>query len=118
MFPFSLLIPPPGILQEGIVVDAVKIDDGSQVLLKWVKTDALQLHEYLLFLDVKAAPMNHLIPVIDILRDFPNAHSEWSIVVMPLLRSCKELKLRSVGELVDMIRQILEVCSHGFELFV
>ncbi len=44
--------------------------------------------------------------------------SEWSIVVMPLLCSCKELKLCFVSELVDMIWQILEVYFHCLELLM
>ncbi len=67
MLPFSLLTRPLGILQEGNAVNTVKINDGSQVVLKWVKTDALQLHECLLFPEAKAALMNHLIPVIEII---------------------------------------------------
>lgn len=97
----------------------MKVDDGRRVVLKWVKNDALQLYERLLQPKYQADPQNHMIPVIDILRDFPRAGSEWSIVVMPMLRSCKELKLHSVGDLLDMLRQLLEVCfhSHSFELF-
>ncbi|KAF7296390.1 Protein kinase domain-containing protein [Mycena chlorophos] len=59
-------------------------------------------------------PLNHCVPVLDVISRYLPAylprpeHPEWTIVVLPLLRQVDDPKLRTVGEAVELFRQMFQ----------
>ncbi|KAF5326216.1 hypothetical protein D9611_000730 [Ephemerocybe angulata] len=91
----------------GIICDAIRLKDKSQVVLKRVnKTkhqNELDIHCYL---SEKSDPKNHTVPLIEILN--PEDCPSDSIVVMPQCRAWNTPEFETVGEVVDFIGQLFE----------
>ncbi|KAJ7196504.1 kinase-like domain-containing protein [Mycena pura] len=92
------------------IMDADRIYDGQQVMLKWVskKTHPHEV-EIASFLSTPALaknPKNHCIPVLDVLQD--PFDDDKQIIVMPRLIRFDEPIFDTVGEVVDCFRQIFE----------
>ena len=54
-------------------------------------------------------PLKHTIPILD--QFVVSADDDWGIIVMPLLSKLDDVPLGSVSEVVDCVRQALQVCS-------
>ncbi|KZT61007.1 hypothetical protein CALCODRAFT_464645 [Calocera cornea HHB12733] len=101
------------LLEPIIVLDAVRIKDGRQVLLKlWAQNvrDGSELGVLQYFSDQSRAndPANHCVPLLETLR-----FEEWSdsfslILVEPLFRSWREPPFVMVAEGLSFILQALE----------
>ncbi len=109
-------------------MDAVRISDGSQVILKTVsfRDHPDEVNLCILFSEKLARdPRNHCVQILEVLRSPLDA--DIHIIVMPQLRRFDDLPFDTVGELVDAFRQIFEVrcissgdkvaetCSQGVE---
>ncbi len=108
-------------------MDAVRISDGSHVILKTVsfRDHPDEVNLCILFSEKLARdPRNHCVQILEVLRSplDPDIH----IIVMPQLRRFDDLPFDTVGEFVDAFRQIFEVsfsavgkaadaCSQGVE---
>ncbi|KAF7319142.1 Protein kinase domain-containing protein [Mycena chlorophos] len=92
------------------IMDADRIHDGQQVMLKWVSktTHPYEVDIATLFSTPEKAkhPRNHCIPILDILQD-PHDEDK-QIIVMPRLIRFDEPIFDTVGEVVDCFRQIFE----------
>lgn len=54
-------------------------------------------------------PQNHSVPILDVFPD--NEDAGLSYIVMPFLHQIDKPEFRWVGEIVDFVDQILEVCN-------
>ncbi|KAF6757918.1 kinase-like domain-containing protein [Ephemerocybe angulata] len=98
------------VTQHGKLCDALRISDGSQVMMKTVNTAAypyeVPLMEYLNQEPQKSDPRNHAMPLIDVL--YPPDEPSRRIIVMPVCRMWDTPNFDTVGEVVDCIRQLIE----------
>jgi hypothetical protein len=94
-----------------IICDATRISDGTYVALKIVKAS---IHPY--EIDIGAFfsspslahnPRNHCVPILEVLK-VPD-DDDMVIIVMPLLRYWDSPPFETVGEVVEFLRQLLEV---------
>ncbi|KAH9479885.1 hypothetical protein JR316_0008518 [Psilocybe cubensis] len=92
------------------IIDAVKLSDGSRVVLKRIKrTSRSNEHNMLMFFgtgSLASSSRNHCVPVLATL--YPPSERSWIIVVMPLLREYDSPRFDTVGEAVECFRQIFE----------
>lgn len=51
---------------------------------------------------------NHTVPVLEVLE----VDESLCIIVTPLMRACDDPWFENMGEAVDFLGQVLEVCSH------
>ncbi|KAF8877127.1 kinase-like domain-containing protein [Mucidula mucida] len=91
------------------IMDAVRISDGSHVILKTVsfRDHPDEVNLCILFSEKLARdPRNHCVQILEVLRSplDPDIH----IIVMPQLRRFDDLPFDTVGEFVDAFRQIFE----------
>lgn len=98
------------------VLDATRVSDGSQVLLKVIQDDPEHLleHDILKFLcspHLKTDPRNHTVDLLDVFK-LPN--SGQTVLVMPLLREFHDPRFDTVGEAIEFFRQIFEVRHIAF----
>lgn len=56
-------------------------------------------------------PANHAVPILDVFQDEDNGYITY--LVMPLLRHIDDPPFEVVGDVVDFIDQLLEVCQHS-----
>lgn len=99
-------------------MDAIRISDEASVTLKIVNEErhpreadtALFLSSGLLASD----PRNHCAPVWEVL-EVPHNHA-LCIIVMPLLRPCEDPEIWTLGEVAELLRQMIEV-HVSFSLF-
>ncbi|CAK5280704.1 unnamed protein product, partial [Mycena citricolor] len=103
------------------IMDAERIHDGKPVILKSVSRSVHKTEVKIgtLFSSSPLAedPRNHCIPILDVLRDPWDSDKE--IIVMPRMVSAFEfVTFRTVGEVVDCFRQILEGVKFMHENFV
>ncbi|KAJ7439687.1 kinase-like domain-containing protein [Mycena latifolia] len=102
------------------IMDAERIFDGQQVMLKWVskKTHPYEVEIGRLFSTPALAknPRNHCIPILDVLQD-PHDDDK-QIIVMPRLIRFDEPIFDTVGEVIDCFRQIFEGIQFMHENFV
>lgn len=85
---------------------ATRISDGSPVCLKKLEFDS-QEAQIAVFLSSQEDKRNRCVPVLELLKD--DVKCEFEILVMPLLRKFDSPPFVSVEEIVDFIRQTLEV---------
>ncbi|TFK85937.1 kinase-like protein [Polyporus arcularius HHB13444] len=87
------------------VMDARRRSDNALVAVKSLPndTDELRIAQYLT--SVRDS-RNHCVPVLDVLDD--PFDPEFSLLVMPYLRQCNDPPLTNVGEVIDLIDQMLE----------
>jgi len=92
------------------IMDAIRIVDGEQVVLKKISNSIfpyeVQITKFFSTEPWKSHPHNHCVPLIDILTvpDEPDT----SIIVIPLLRDFDNPRVKSVGEAVELFRQLFE----------
>ncbi|KAJ6457773.1 hypothetical protein C8R47DRAFT_1163936 [Mycena vitilis] len=102
------------------IMDATRISDGRQVMLKSVSTNTHpeEVKIALFFSSPPHAghPRNHCIPVLEVLRDPSDADIQ--ILVMPLLAPLNTPIFDTVGEVVACFRQIFEGIQYMHENFV
>ncbi|KAJ3017218.1 hypothetical protein NUW54_g639 [Trametes sanguinea] len=92
------------------VLDAKRLEDNSVVSIKIVskRNQELQVAQFLS--SFKDVDQNHCVAVLDVLSD--PLDSERALMVMPYLRPFDDPELVTVGEVIDFIGQMLQVC-HG-----
>lgn len=97
-------------------MDAVRLSDGKFVIMKIIDKrthpDELNIANYL---TSQKNERNHCVPVLDSF-DAPDDSSR-TIIVMPLLRKFDDLPFETVGEVIECVRQLLEVCSLRYVAF-
>ncbi|KZO95061.1 hypothetical protein CALVIDRAFT_599508 [Calocera viscosa TUFC12733] len=102
-----------GIAPASVVLDAVRMKDGRQVLLKLWNRDMLdgpELDVLQYFSDPARAsdPANHIVPLFDLLKIAGWERSFDGILVEPLLREWSEPPFIMVAEALSFIIQLLE----------
>ncbi|KAJ7665948.1 kinase-like domain-containing protein [Mycena polygramma] len=102
------------------IMDAERIRDGQQVMLKWVskKTHPHEVDIGRLFSTPALAknPKNHCIPILDVLQDPQDEDKQ--IIVMPRMIRWDDPNFSTVGEVIDCFRQIFEGVQFMHENFV
>ncbi|RPD78676.1 hypothetical protein L226DRAFT_610542 [Lentinus tigrinus ALCF2SS1-7] len=93
-----------------IVIDAVRIKDGAVVVLKRTLKSVHPFESkigcFLSSPPLTSDPRNHCCPILEVLDDPQD--TDVQLIVMPLLREYYEPKLASVGEAMEMFRQLFE----------
>ena len=92
-------------------MDAVRDADDRVVTFKRIKKSVhpheVEIGQYLSSSPLNADPLNHCCPILDVLDDPED--SDVQLIVMPMLRRYYEPKLATVGEAMEMFRQLFEV---------
>ncbi|KAJ7185832.1 hypothetical protein C8R46DRAFT_1025777 [Mycena filopes] len=92
------------------IMDAERISDGQQVMLKWVSKKAnpseVDIGRFFSTPAMAKNPRNHCIPILEVLQDPQD--SDRQIIVMPRLIRFDEPIFDTVGEVIDCFRQIFE----------
>ncbi|KAJ1300218.1 hypothetical protein OPQ81_011963 [Rhizoctonia solani] len=94
------------------VLDAIRIHDGQQVMIKMnvpSRTDSEGENEFALLQHFSTPPLrnnpyNHVVPCLDSFP-IPNV-SGGNFIVMPLLRRYKDIPFYNLAELHDLLRQL------------
>ena len=88
------------------------MSDGEAVVLRRVSrrtsSHELKIAKMLSDEPLRSHPKNHCVPLFEVL-DVPDDY-ELSILVYPLLRPYNDPGFATVGEVLECIRQLLEVC--------
>lgn len=96
------------------IMDGTRISTGEMVAMKRIKTTVhtyeAEIGEYFSRVDIATDPRNHCIPIYDVLTVPDKSHE--IILVMPLFRPFENPPFRTVGEVVDFLTQIFEVCLY------
>ncbi|KAK0497815.1 hypothetical protein EDD18DRAFT_120909 [Armillaria luteobubalina] len=98
-----------------VLMSAVKLSDGSQVLLKKLDLNSTEFELSVLFSSppLSLDPKNHCIPVFQVLK-----YEQFGILVLPLLRKFDDPPFDTVGEVVECFRQIFEGIQFMHQNFV
>jgi hypothetical protein len=100
------------ICQRTYLVDAVRVEDQSTVILKRLTRKyspyEVEIGQYLSSGSLRADPRNHCVPFIDVL-EVPEDEAT-VIIVMPFLRPFDDPPFSTVGEVMECLGQLLEVC--------
>ncbi|KAH9926080.1 kinase-like domain-containing protein [Amylocystis lapponica] len=90
------------------IIDAICKKDGTAVSIKAVARDGdeVRIARYLSSSDILPHPMNHCVPIVDVLDD--PFDDKMSLMVMPYLRSFDDPDFSAFGEVVDFVSQTLE----------
>ncbi|KAJ7449256.1 kinase-like domain-containing protein [Mycena latifolia] len=95
------------------VLDATRISDKVQVVLKIVETESTEA-AICAFLTNEPGAMKHALPILEV---FPLAElPEFSVMVMPCMRQCNHIPcFGTVREFTEFLQQVLEglVFLHG-----
>lgn len=98
-------------MQVEIIIDAIRTKDGTIVvikrILKSVHPYESEIGRFLSSSPLTTDPRNHCCPILDVLDDPED--SDVQLIVMPMLRRYYEPKLATVGEAMEMFRQLFEV---------
>jgi hypothetical protein len=91
------------------VLDAVRIEDNKRVMIKQVRVDSdeVAICRMLSSPELRKDPHNHAVPIFDYFAE--SDESQDAFLVMPLLRRFNDPPFGTVGEVVDFIRQMLQV---------
>ena len=95
-------------LQNLVVIDAVRITDGAQVVLKRVEHPELAIIRYLTSSELRSDPRNRTVHLLD---EIALPEEDRVIIVMPMLRLYYTPPFQRVGQILDAIRQFLTVSS-------
>ena len=91
--------------------DAIRKDNNQRVMLKKVDTrrypNEEEISRYFSSEELSDIPENHCVPILESMR-VPD-EDDTVILVMPLLRECKDPPFETVGEVVEFFRQVFEV---------
>ncbi|KAJ6548237.1 hypothetical protein DFH09DRAFT_926478 [Mycena vulgaris] len=87
----------------GLVLDATRISDGAQVVLKIVETGSTET-TISTFLNNESGADNHIIRVLELI---PLAgQPEWAFIVMPRMRICDDTpNFTTVREFIEFVQQ-------------
>ena len=100
---YSLLT---GFVQIPTVIDATRRSDDACVSIKSIKNDTKELH-IAQYLTEQHSVRNHCVPVLEIMRD-PSEPS-LALIFMPYLRPFNDPEFGTIAEVMEFIRQSLEV---------
>ena len=91
------------------VIDASRISDGKKVLIKVVDrgTTETDIATFLSSPDLAKDLRNHCVPILDVVRD--DSFPRFEFLVMPLLRPFHMPPFFSADEMLDFVKQTLEV---------
>jgi hypothetical protein len=109
------LTKPPNILilsQVGSVMDAMRASDRSLVAVKHIENDQNQVSiiRHLSSPELVDPHLNHCVPVLDIIRIYPENEDDKDIlVVMPLLQHVPSVGFDTVEQTLDFMKQSLQV---------
>ncbi|KAJ7493063.1 hypothetical protein B0H11DRAFT_2228387 [Mycena galericulata] len=92
---------------QGSVLDATRMSDGAQVVLKFVATDSTEANIWRFLRDDPGAQA-HALPLLDLLR----VDDKWSILVTPRMRTSDNPRFETVGEVVEFVQQVLEALEY------
>ncbi|KAI0669476.1 kinase-like domain-containing protein [Trametes maxima] len=87
------------------VMDAAKVFDQELVAIKSFLTEGQELHIAQFFTAIRD-PMNHCVPVHEILRD--PYDPGFALMVMPYLRPCNDPEFSTIGDIIEFVDQTLE----------
>lgn len=88
-------------------MDAVRLSDGAVVAIKNGKLREDTVCNHLCIPEKTSDPRNHCVPLFERILDEREPQSHF--LVMPLLRRFDDPPFYAVGEVVDFVRQTLEV---------
>lgn len=101
------------------VLDARRVSDDRLVAIKCIENatseavlNELAITEYLGSGDLAKDPCNHSVPFIETLRN--PAEPDCVFLVEDWFRPCYLYKYYHVGEGIEFMRQVLEVCIYQF----
>jgi hypothetical protein len=102
----------PCTLQHYRLLDARRTHDGARVSLKSIVISRhpyeIEIGRYFCSSPRSEDPANHCVPIYDVL-EVPT-DDNLAILVMPLLRDVTDPFFDTVGEVVDCVHQLFEVC--------
>jgi hypothetical protein len=93
--------------------DAVRISDGAFVALKRIQPDEhpheIEIQRYLCSNGLASEPQNHCAPLYDALHVPTEGGQSTDLLVLPLLFWTKSVPWQTFGEIVDFVRQVIQV---------
>lgn len=91
------------------VIDAIRISDKRTVAVKRTREGSkeLMIAKFLNCEELLKDPHNHTVPILDV---FKKDGESLTFMVMPFLSAFDEPTFSSVDEVIDFMRQTLEVC--------
>jgi acyl-CoA thioesterase len=91
------------------VIDAKRTKDGISVMIKRVEADSEELAISLMLSSPQLSkdPHNHAVQILDHFGEGDGSNE--AFMVMPLLRPFNDPPFSTVGEVVDFVRQMLQV---------
>ncbi|KAJ6558347.1 kinase-like domain-containing protein [Mycena capillaripes] len=94
------------------VLDATRISDGAQVILKMVQLFSADTY-ISCFLTKEPGAQKYTLPILDIIP--APEYNELAFMVMPRMRNCCQPDFATVAEFVDFVQQVLEglIFLHG-----
>lgn len=97
------------------LVDATRTLDAVPVMIKIIMKQShpyeMEVMQYLSSAKLQMDRGNHSMQLLDVLD--PPTHPEYSMLVLPFLRTFDEPPFDTIGEAVDFFSQIFEVRSHS-----
>ena len=100
------------------VMDAVRVNDDTIVMIKRISKSQHPLESeiglHLSSPELSSDPRNHCGRILDVLAD--PYDKDIQLIVMPLLRAHYDPKLETVGEAVELFRQMFEVCCGTLQM--
>jgi hypothetical protein len=101
-------------------MDATRLSDGLYVSLKVIKKSEhpheAKIGRYFMKVELASDPKNHCVPFLDVLS--VSSEDDMQIIVMPLLLDFTKLPFDTFGEVVEMLRQLFEVCQAALNSYV
>ncbi|KAH7905962.1 hypothetical protein BJ138DRAFT_1130197 [Hygrophoropsis aurantiaca] len=92
------------------LMDAIRISDGTDVILKSIKKSRhpfeAEIGKFFTSEPLMSDPANHCVPIFEVLSVPEN--DDRIILVMPMLRAYSDPRFDTVGEVVDCIHQLFE----------
>jgi hypothetical protein len=99
--------------QTPVICDAVRISDGAFVALKRIQPDEhpheIEIQRYLCSNGLASDPQNHCTPLYDVLHAPTEGDQSYDLMVLPLLFWTKSVPFQTAGEIVDFVRQVIQV---------
>ncbi|KAI0669473.1 kinase-like domain-containing protein [Trametes maxima] len=87
------------------IMDATQLSDRELVAIKSFLTEGQELQIAQFFTTIRD-PMNHCVPVREILLDPHDPNS--ALMVMPFLRPCNNPAFSTIGDVIEFVNQTLE----------
>ena len=88
------------------MIDATRRSDKFRVAIKSTRNDTQEIH-IARYLTEQQSPRNYCVPVLDVRQD--PLEADMSLMFMPHLRRFNNPEFGTIGEVMDFIRQSLEV---------